>query len=57
MCLRQPKPMIARQPEMDAVGAFALCLLQQRRIERSRLFEALGRLREDHRGRHKFGAP
>jgi hypothetical protein len=49
--------MIARQPEMDAVGAFALCLLQQRRIERSRLFEALGRLREDHRGRHKFGAP
>jgi hypothetical protein len=34
-----------------------LRLLQQRRIERSRLFEAPGGLREDHRGRHKFGAP
>jgi hypothetical protein len=34
-----------------------LCVLQQRGIERSRLFEAPGRSREDHRGRHKFGAP
>ncbi len=54
---RQPNLMIARQPKMDAIGAFAFCILQQRRIERSRLFEARGRLREDHRGRQKFGAP
>jgi len=54
---RQPNLMIVRQPKMDTVGADALRLLQQRRIERSRFFEAWRRLHEDHRGRHKFGAP